>query len=200
MSSDVNRIARYYDDLARRFGADPRSADAQSNEGLRVRYEALCAVEDLSGLTVLEVGCGVGFLGEHIRTHFPDARYRGIDVSGEAIRVGREAHPELALEHRDLADLSSPDDEADVVLAQGVFYLLGSGAEEKMEGMIDRMWRLARRAVAFSAISAWGQSPADGEFRVDPIRLLDVCRKLTTRQVLRHDYHPGDVTMYLYRR
>jgi SAM-dependent methyltransferase len=175
MSADAERIGRHYDALVKRFGPSAQSADASTMEGLTVRYEALCGVLDLDGFDVLEAGCGVGLLGEHIRTAFPRARYRGIDVSEEAIRAGKRAHPDLDLACRDLMELEDAD-AADVVLAQGIFYLLGDDAEEKTHRLIEQMWSLARVAVAFSAISSWGTRDPGGEFLVDPSSLVRFCK------------------------
>jgi SAM-dependent methyltransferase len=197
--TDSARIAQYYDALVARYGDDPRSVDAPSPEALEVRYRALAEVAPLSGKSVLEVGCGFGGLGHYLRARHEDVRYTGIDVSPGLIRLGREVHPELELREDDLLELEG---EAlhDVVLAQGIFYLLGEGAEARTQELVERMFRLAREAVAFSAISTWAARQDPDEYRVDPVRLLEFVQHLTGFVVLRHDYHPGDVTFYLYRR
>lgn len=199
MNEDTRRIAAYYDDLARRYGTAPQAVDASSQEALDVRYRVLGDAIDLSGKSVLEVGCGFGGLGAYLRGRFRDVDYTGIDVSEELVAAGRREHPELRLDVSDLLDLEA-EPRYDAVVAQGVFYLLGSRAQAKAERLIEKMWALASECVAFTTLSAWATSPADAEeFRADPVRLLDYCRTLTTRLQLRHDYHPGDVAIYLYR-
>ena len=197
-NEDRARISAYYDGLAVRFGDGPGSADAVGEETLHVRYRVLTGVTDLSGKRVLDVGCGTGGLGAYLGRESVGVEYTGIDISRGAIEAGRHAHSELRLIEADVLDWN-PDDEYDVVLAQGIFYLLEGDAETKMRRLIDRMFGLAREAAAFCTISAWHAGDGACEFRADPIRLAEYCGGLTRRLVVRHDYHPGDVAVYMYK-
>jgi SAM-dependent methyltransferase len=198
--SDAARIAGYYDELVDRYGHDPRAVDASSADALEARYRSLAEVTPLAGKTVLEVGCGFGDLGAYVTGREDNVTYRGIDVSRRMIDVGREVHPRLDLREANVLDLDDRE-RYDVVLAQGVFYLLGERAEAKMHDLLVKMFQLAREAVGVSAISTWSDRAAEtGEYRVDPVALLAYARSLTTSVALRHDYHPGDVTLYLYKR
>lgn len=193
---DQQRIADYYDRLVDQYGYDPRACDASGAKSLEVRYKVLSEVTDLTGKSVLEVGCGFGELGIYLQQKYPGVQYFGIDVSPRMIEEGRKVHPQLSLRLQNVLDI---DERFDVVMAQGIFYLLGDNAESKMHGLIEKMFSLSREAVTFCAISSWASNKRDDEFYVDPAAILDWCRILTTRVVLRHDYLPNDVTLYLYR-
>lgn len=192
------RIARYYDELVDRYGHDPRACDASSSASLEIRYRVLAGVCDLSGLSVLEVGCGFGDLGVHVRTRFPDVRYTGIDLSPRMIEEARRCHPGLEFSCCDLMAMPAAA-QFDVVLAQGIFYLLREDADARTKAMIGQMFALARKAVAFSAISSWTTRKTPGEHYLDPAALLETCRSLTSKVVLRHDHLPNDVAVYLYK-
>lgn len=196
---DQIRIAAYYDRLVDRYGHDPRACDASGRASLKVRYRVLSEVMNLSGKSVLEVGCGFGDLGAYLRQKYEGVQYTGVDISSRMIEEGQKANPGLLLYQANVLEMD-PSQQFDVVLAQGIFYLLGNNAEAKMHRLIEEIFSLARQAVAFSAISTWARQKDSTEFYADPIKLLDWCRRLTPWLVLRHDYHPGDVTMYLYKR
>jgi SAM-dependent methyltransferase len=197
--TDAARIAAYYDRLVDEYGHDPRAVDASSRASLDIRYAVLCGVADLTGKRVLEVGCGFGDLGAYIHERFEGVSYRGIDLSPRMVQEGRRVHPGLDLEVADVLDLpASP--RADVVVAQGIFYLLRDAPEERMRALVERMFALASEAVALTAISGWAAEQDAGEFYVDPEAALALGRSLTKALVLRHDYHPGDLTLYLYKR
>jgi SAM-dependent methyltransferase len=196
--ADQQRIARYYNDLVDRFGHDPRACDASSSASLEIRYKVLAGVCDLTGLSVLEVGCGFGDLGVHVCARFPEVRYTGVDLSPRMVEEARRCHPGLEFFCSDLMAL--PDTaQYDVVLAQGIFYLLREDAEARTQAMIAKMYALARKAVAFSAISSWTTRKTPGEHYLDPATLLGTCRALTSKVVLRHDHLPNDVAVYLYK-
>ncbi len=198
MKDDEARIAAYYDRLVLEYGHSPRACDAPSRFALEVRYRALADVMDLSGMSVLEVGCGFGQLGAYLQQRYKEVDYAGIDISARMIEEGHRLYPHLSLDKANILEMDSSR-QFDVVLAQGLFYLLGENAEAKTEELIMRMFCLARHAVAFSAISAWAPSQSDAEYYADPVHLLMFCHRLTPRLVLRHDYHQGDLTMYLYK-
>ena len=199
MSGDDRRIAAYYDGLVDAYGHDPRAVDASSRASLDVRYTALCAVTDLTGKRVLEVGCGFGDLGAFILERFEGVSYRGVDLSPRMVEEGRRAHPDLQLDVANVLDLPAVE-RYDVVLAQGIFYLLREDPEARMRELVERMFALASEAVAFTAISAWSAERDPDEFYVDPGAALELGHSLTKAVVVRHDYHPGDLTVYLYKR
>ena len=87
----------------------------------------------------------------------------------------------------------------DVVLAQGIFYLLGVDAGEKAQELLKRMFHVARESVGCCAISTWADHQTPGEYYLDPALLLAWGGRLTKRLVLRHDHHPGDVCVYLFK-
>jgi cyclopropane fatty-acyl-phospholipid synthase-like methyltransferase len=195
---DQERIAGYYDRLVDQHGYDPRACDASSSKGLELRYKVLSEVADLNDKSVLEVGCGLGGLAEFLLKKFPSVQYEGIDISTRMVEEARKCHPHLSFRQQNVLDLDAAA-QFDVVLAQGIFYLLGDQAEAKMQTLIKKMFSLSKEAMAFCAISSWSPTKAGNEFYVDPVRLLDWSRGLTTRTVLRHDYLPNDAALYLYR-
>ncbi|MGH2885576.1 MAG: class I SAM-dependent methyltransferase [Solirubrobacteraceae bacterium] len=199
MSRDEERIAVYYDRLVERYGHDPRAVDAPSRESLDIRHAVLAELADMSGKSVLEVGCGFGDLGASIRERYDRVTYRGIDLSPRMVQEGRRVNPGLELEVGNVLDL--PGAEAyDFVVAQGIFYLLREAPEERMREIVTRMFTLASEAIAFTAISAWAAERNPDEFYVDPRVALELGHSLTRSVVLRHDYHPGDLALYLYKR
>jgi SAM-dependent methyltransferase len=198
-TEDEQRIASYYDHLVDRYGYDPRAVDASSQEALQIRYRVISNVLDLAGKRVLEVGCGFGDLGAFLEGRYEDIVYCGIDISSRMIAEGRRIHPELDLREINVLELDLTES-FDVVVAQGIFYLLGTEAEAKMHELITKMFALAKEAVAFTTTSSWSDRRATDEFYADPIRLVSFVRSLTRSIALRHDYHPGDFAMYLYKR
>jgi len=87
----------------------------------------------------------------------------------------------------------------DLVTANGIFYLLGDEAWPTMQEIVRRMYAVAEHAVAFNSLSSWAEDKEAGEFYADPAEVLQFCRTLTPWVVLRHDYHPRDFTVYMYK-
>jgi hypothetical protein len=87
----------------------------------------------------------------------------------------------------------------DYVFASGIFALRTLEPDQYLDAVVHRLFNLCRTGVAFNSLSSWRADQEPGEFYADPFAVASRCARLTRRLVLRHDYHPGDFTIYLYR-
>jgi SAM-dependent methyltransferase len=192
------RIADYYDGLVRKYGHDPRACDYGRVESQKIKFRVLSEVLPLGNLSLLDVGCGFADFATFLGEHSPGVRYSGIDLCSAMVDEAQRNHPNLDLRMANIFDAAF-DRTFDVVTANGIFYLLGDQAWPMMQQLIERMYDLATKAVAFNSLSAWATDQEASEFYADPLRVVEFCRRLTPRVVLRHDYHSRDFTVYLYK-
>jgi SAM-dependent methyltransferase len=192
------RIASYYQDLVAKYGHDPRACDYGRPQSQGVKFRVLSEVMPLNGCSVLDVGCGFADFRQFLKTRFSDVRYSGIDVCPAMVEQARHLDPSVDVKLGNILEYSIRDS-IDLVTANGIFYLLGDGAWSTMKEIIRRMYALTRQAVAFNSLSAWAEDKEGGEFYAEPEEVLQFCRTLTPWVVLRHDYHPRDFTIYMYR-
>lgn len=195
---DWTRIASYYDHLVDQYGHDPRASDAAKQESLDVRYRALAGVADLKGKSILDVGCAMGDFGAYLHEHHQVKSYLGVDISERMIEEATKLHPHLTFKNMNVLDMEGTE-QFDIVFAEGIFYLLGSDAEEKTKTLVKKMFALSKEAFACSAISSWHPHQNPSEYYVDPAAFTGFAHTLTPYVTMRHDYHHGDCTFYLYR-
>lgn len=195
-NENERRIASYFNALVAQHGFTAAGLDTSSSAALEVRYRAIGDLIDFTGLSVLEVGCGFGDLGAYLTRRFHGVEYRGIDISEAVVEGARKLHPELDVQLLPLAAVPV-EPGYDVVLASGVFYILGSDADEKMREMLLQMWSRARLGIAFTALSSWSDRRTATEHFADPVRTIEWARSLSRSIVFRHDYHPGDFAMFV---
>jgi SAM-dependent methyltransferase len=198
MTDPFARIADYYDGLVRKYGHDPRACDYGRLESQKIKFRILSEVLPLVNASLLDVGCGFADFATFLQGRFPGLRYSGIDLCAAMVDEARSNHPELDLRVGNISDAEFKET-FDVVTANGIFYLLGDHAWPMMQRMIGRMYALATTAVAFNSLSSWATDQEAGEFYADPLQVVEFCRRLTPWVVLRHDYHPRDFTIYLYK-
>ena len=190
-------VAQYYDELVAEHGDSPRSADYGDPRSQQAKFRVLTELDDLRGARLLDVGCGLAHFADHLDSLGLEVRYTGVDLSPAMIALAKERRPDLDVR---VANILEEDlGEFDVVMANGIFYLLGEDAEALMRRLVERMWAHAGRALAFNSLSAWGPDPEPGEFYADPAATLAWTRELTPYLALRHDYHTRDFTIYAYR-
>ena len=198
MTDPFGRISDYYDRLIRQYGHDPRACDYGRPESQKIKFRILSEVMPLSDCCLLDVGCGFADFATYLQQHFSGIRYSGIDLCDSMVAEARHNHPHLDLKTANLLDASF-DRTFDVVTANGIFYLLGEQAWPTMGNMIERMFGIATTALAFNSLSDWANDQEANEFYSDPVQVLKFCRELTPWVVLRHDYHPRDFTVYMYK-
>ena len=193
-----DQIGRYYDRLVDQFGHHPRACDYGRAESQLAKFRVLEEIIEPGDDSLLDVGCGFADFADHLEARQIEISYHGIDLSAEMIKQARGRRPDLTLDQQNLLELQG-ENEFDVVTANGIFYLLGQDAQRLVPLMMQTMFRLARRAVAVNSLSNWATDQEPNEFYADPLETLLLCRKLTSRVTLRHDYHPRDFTIYLYK-
>jgi RimJ/RimL family protein N-acetyltransferase/SAM-dependent methyltransferase len=198
-NEDDRENARLYDALVEQYGGGPRALDWGGAESQRLRFEVLAAVAPLRGASVLDVGCGLGDFCQWATDADMEVRYTGIDIAPRMVEAARRRLPTARFELCNLLEAKPPDDAYDYVLASGVFAKRRRAPSEFMNHLAGLMFGLCRKAVAFNSLSAWAPDQEAGEFYADPAATLAFCRTLTPRVVLRHDYHPRDFTLYLYK-
>lgn len=190
-------IGSHFDALVSKYGYHHCGQDYGSIESQQIRFSVLAQGTDYAGKSVLDVGCGFADYADYLKSRFEGVEYSGLDISREMIRLAKERHPELSI--RRLNILEEDPGQFDVVIANGIFYLLGPDAKTVMEKMIARMFELAKETVAFSTLSVRAPVREPGEFYADPAVTFNFCQTICDRVVLRHDYLRHDFIIYMYK-
>jgi SAM-dependent methyltransferase len=195
---DDESTRAYFDQRAEVPAAGYMAADWGSRASQEARFSVLCEIGDLCGAAVLDVGCGAGDLWTWLQRRGLGCRYSGIDLSARMLARAQVAAPQAQLRQGSVLDLEAdPRESHDWVIASGLFYRRAHAPELYFQRAVGALWRVARRGVALNTLSSWGGAAAPDEWRADPARALELVRGLGARVVLRHDYHPGDFTLYL---
>src|SRR5215475_11871826 len=106
-----NRVA---DDWQRQVGED-----GDGNRILNSDPVLWALAGDVNGLTVLDAGCGTGYLSKKL--HDRGARVTGIDFSKRMIEIVRAQHPDMDFSVDSCSELRTLDDEHfDLVIANYV--------------------------------------------------------------------------------
>jgi SAM-dependent methyltransferase len=193
------RNVRIYSERVSQHGYDVKALGWGSRESQARRFAVLSEVGKLDGSSVLDVGCGLGDFYAWMRRRRLRVRYTGVDITPGMVDKARQRFPEMQFRVCDVLDGSQRVAAHDYVLSSGIFTHCGRSAVEFLEAMVRRMFDLSKRALAFNCLSGWAEKKERGEFHADPLNVVSFCRTLTPRVVLRHDYHPRDFTVYLYR-
>ncbi len=162
------------------------------------RFEVMSQIAQLRGARILDVGCGLGAFHNWLTDNDFEHDYYGCDITLEMVKRARENTGLSTIYHGDLS-MFSECEQFDYVFASGIFCFDVQGCHITMNKTVADMYALARKGVCFNTLSDLADSKEPDEFYANPARCLTDCQKLSRKVVLRHDYHPADFTVYLYR-
>ncbi|HYC36515.1 MAG TPA: class I SAM-dependent methyltransferase [Usitatibacter sp.] len=191
--------ARWYEDKVRRFGYDHRGLGFRSRSSQEKRFEALLALGDFNGRSVLDVGCGFGDFYEFLRGRGIEPAYTGIDICAPMVSRCRERFGDTDAVFA-VADVLAhePHRAYDYVVASGLFGLESPGTRERIEPTLRRIYGWARRGCAANFLSQLSPLPAEARVYVDPCEALRMGMELTPAVRIDHSYLPNDFTLFLY--
>ena len=78
--------------VARRFGAKAEDYDAQAHLQRRAADRLAALLPEAQAPSVLEVGCGTGFLTRHLLDRYPGGRFRITDLAPEMVETCRQRY------------------------------------------------------------------------------------------------------------
>ena len=198
---DNKKTVSHFTDLVRKYGIDARALDWCSQTSQELRFAILSQVGQLKGANVLDVGCGMGDFFGYLKGGGYNIRYLGVDLTPVVVEIAKKRFPEAQFELGDFQEFRQIDNQSfDFVFGSGLFYQRQYKPFEFLKEIVTRMFKHCKRAVAFNSLSAWADRMESDEFYADPLKTLVFCRTLTPWVSLRHDYHPRDFTVYLYKR
>lgn len=195
---DRSLIYRFHQERIEMFGSGTSGALGwKSDESQTVRFEILSQIGDMTGLSVLDLGCGHGDLYAYLKRKYSDFRYAGIDQMEELLDVATSRYGSLPDTTFYLGDCWSADlPNMDYVLASGLFAYKNSETDFIFR-MIGRLFASCRLGTGFNLLKNVNDS--EGILvNYDPQEILDYCRQLSPKIVLREGYAEDDFTIFMY--
>jgi len=203
-------MIKHYEDLLKKHGDHYLALDWKSPESQKLRFNVLADIFEMTGknsnFSVLDVGCGFGDLYGYLKQANFKFSYAGYDITPGVLNVARRKYPEARFEVRDL--LTDPNPERfDFVFCCGALNISFEERALHLEFVRDlllRMFELCKIGVAANFLSSQAiyHLPEEGfrqpqYFYAKPEEIIGFAKGMTSRFIMRHEYHPGDFTVYL---
>lgn len=196
---DDEKTISHYQSLLKKHGETYRALDWGSLESQQKRFEALAGIGMAAGDRVLDVGCGLADLNAWLIEHIPGVEYSGIDLTPGMVKSAQARFPNVKVSNNTIFDLDSSFKTFDYLVASGIFVFRQENPRDYMFSTIKAMYKICTKGISFNSLSAWARNKSPNEFYADPANLIDFCKIITPKVVLRHDYHPADFTVYMYK-
>ena len=94
----------------------------------------------------------------------------------------------------------SDDEKYDYVISLGFNCVKTSSNWETLIQVLEKMWKLCKRGIAYNAVSTFSEISPREIYFVSPVKVIDyIMNNLTYKVVFRHDYMKHDFTIYAYK-
>jgi SAM-dependent methyltransferase len=196
---DYSSIREDYEDSLKRFGPGPKALLWWDYRSMAVRFRELVRDVPVEGKSILDAGCGMGDLLPFLYAKSPDFKYLGVDRSKGFIEIAKQRYEGHEFKVGD--PFNGRIGMFDVVLSSGVMNGNTDGWMEKRKEMISSLYDQTGEVLAFNMAGAI-KPPANDSLiaYADAQEILDFCKSLCQRVILRTHYLKNDFTVVMFKK
>lgn len=206
MTDRANPMVAHYSERFQEHGPSAEAVHWADEASQFARFRILCGIADELG-HVLDVGCGLGALYDHLGDRGGFSAYTGVDIVPEFLdhfRARTKDVPNVRVLRSEMPDpLPGP---VDFAMASGIFNNAMDDNWGFLTDTLQAMWDAAEQGIAFNAMTRFVDFHDPDLWYVDPAEVLAFCKEeLQGHPVLRHDYltrpgaYPFEFAVYLYK-
>lgn len=188
----ISDLSNHYDDLVKKFGNDVKSSQQSSEITRKKRLENLIKYLDLKKKnSILDFGCGTGFLYEHLKSLNFKGTYTGIDISPEAIKLGKKIYGKNKNCNFLLVNIFKKklNKKFDYVLINGTFNNNTKNNWIWMKKSLIRLFSITKKAIVFNNLSHYVDYYDKKLFYIKPEKVFNFCKdKLGKKIILDNSY------------
>lgn len=154
-----------------------------------------------SQASILDVGCGLGYLCEFFRAQGWQGSYTGVDINPMMIKAAKKRLPKEQFYCLDILT-SQFDHNHDYVFCVATIQhkpRYSSEPDGYLKEMISKMFSFVNKALVFDVFSDRAEYYDEDNLYVNPVDLLSYCYSITDRLVFRNDYRAYQIMVYLYK-
>lgn len=195
---NVKYIKERYRDYYKIYGDNVRSLGWKDEESQGLRFRVLSEIANLSGRSVLDIGCGFGDFYGYLKESLSDFDYRGIDFSEDFINAARKKYPSAEFIVGNFLDAGFLE-EYDYVIASGLFNTKITDNLNFLQSCVEKMYRICRCGVAINMLTDKVDYMKEDLCYYNPGSMLNRCLGISRHVALRHDYPLYEFSVYIFK-
>lgn len=201
----LDKVAAFFDTKIATHGATPEGLDFNSEHAQELRLaQVLSAVDQKSGFSINDVGCGYGHLARFMeKAGYSDFDFIGYDLSAKAIEAARDIN--AGPRRRFVQAGTEALEQSDYTVASGIFNKFMTPTREEWHAYVleslETFFNASTKACASNFLTSYSdpERKRDDLYYPDPREIFDHCMKLTPWVSIHHDYGLYDFTVVMRR-
>ena len=195
----LTKINKYYTDKVIAHGATSEGVDWNSKESHFLRFEQLSKVlpEDLN-FSLMDYGCGFGFLIEFLVENNFKFNYSGYDISEEMIIKAKSIYSSKNISF----DSKLNANKYEYTIANGVFNVKLDSTDQSwqkyIEETLNKINEISEKGFSFNILTSYSDEEykKDYLYYADSLYFFDFCKRNFSKNVaLLHDYELYEFTI-----
>lgn len=151
----------------------------ESEKAQHERFNAFVDNIKLEGLSLLDVGCGIGSFYEYLSSERINVEYFGVDILSSMIDKAKEKHPEAQFICSDIfKENIFIKKQFDAVYASGMFNLELKNNREFLSSAVLEFTALAKKYVGFSLLHINSPNKESDYCYYDPSDILQILKPI----------------------
>ncbi len=191
-----------YNKSFEQHGQSPKALQWASYRSAAVRYKQLVADIQFEGKTILDAGCGMGDIVPYIHAKTDNFDYTGVDPTKVFIDTASKRYEGHRFIVADPFIDTLDGAPFDIVLCSGELNANSGDWLAERKRMISQLFDLSEEALAFNMAGSFDTVSADSASTVayaDASDILEFCKTLTSKLIVRSNYHRRDFTIVLFK-
>ena len=182
----------------KKFGECIESIGWRNKEQQLARFQALIEIDDLRGKSILDVGCGFADLYAFLKEKEIDVEYTGFEIFPKFAEIAKKRHPECNIEIKDIFE-EKPAQQYDFVFISGLFNKNMPDNDKYVKVFLEKAFEICKQGVAANMMSSYVDYKDKELHYYTPEEVFVMCRKISKRIALRHDFMPFEFAVFLYK-
>ncbi|MDA3809511.1 MAG: class I SAM-dependent methyltransferase [Spirochaetaceae bacterium] len=146
-------IKNYYESNLNEDLPDYQILGWESREAQFQRFQVLTDNVEIDGNKILDVGCGLGNLLEHLKELHEEPDYTGVDILEHMIEKAKKTHPDFDFRHLDIfAGDHFEENHFNTIYSSGIFNINMGNNHDFLKNAMKLFMKLADKYVVFNLL------------------------------------------------
>lgn len=192
-SNVTKKLSSHYDTLVKKYGSSVRSSQ-QSNRKTRDRrlFNLLKYVDLKKKTSILDFGCGTGYLFDYLKIQKFKGSYLGIDISSEAIKKAKllnKKNKNCSFKNINIFK-ETIDKNYDYIIINGTFNNNTKNNWLWMKKSLKILIKIANKKIIFNNLSIFVDYFDKRLFYINPTKVFNFVKKeLDKKCIIDHSYN-----------
>ncbi len=188
----IVNLSKHYDDLVERYGNNVKSSQQSNKKTRDIRMLNLVKYIDLKRkITILDFGCGTGYLFNYLKKNNFRGFYTGIDISNKAILKAKEVYQKHKnCNFKTINIFKNPlKKKFDYIIINGTFNNNTKNNWQWMKKSLKILIKITKKKIIFNNLSIYVDYFDKRLFYIHPSKVLNFVKsELNKNCILDHSY------------